>query len=98
MVGIDAAWEPLSGHLVHPLQAGPCPCCLCQKSLHGQGAHEFSRSLILVFVTGKDFLPESLMFQFFAHFLLGLRNREKKKKKLGFSCPTNLTGLNNPTA
>lgn len=74
MVGIDAAWEPLSGHLVQLLQAGPCPCCLCQKSLHGQGAREFSRSLILVFVTDKDFLPESLMLQFFAHFLLGLRN------------------------
>lgn len=35
--GTDVAWEPLSGHFAHPLQAGSCLCNLLPEESAGRG-------------------------------------------------------------
>lgn len=72
------AMEAPRSHLVRPLQAVHYLGCLKSEEkdygLQGQRIHGLSRPLILVFVIDVCFLSESLMLQFFAHFLLSLRN------------------------
>lgn len=74
----SVAMEAPRSHLVRPLQAVHYLGCLKSEEkdygLQGQRIHGLSRPLILVFVIDVCFLSESLMLQFFAHFLLSLRN------------------------